>query len=44
MTTLHATPYNIDAAGFYFVSMADYQNKSENHLDGFGNLVKELEI
>lgn len=44
MTTLHATPYNIDAAGFYFESMADYQNKSENHLDRFGNLVEEFEI
>lgn len=44
MTTLHATPYNIDAVGFYFESMADYQNKSENHLDHFGNLVEEFEI
>ena len=44
MTTLHATPYNIDAAGFYFESMADYQNKSENHSDRFGNLVEEFEI
>ena len=44
MTTLHATPYNIDAAGFYFESMSDYQNKSKNHLDRFGNLVEEFEI
>lgn len=44
MTTLHATPYNIDAAGFYFESMADYQSKSESHLDRFGNLVEEFEI
>lgn len=44
MTTLHATPYNIDAAGFYFESTADYKNKSESHLDRFGNLVEEFEI
>lgn len=44
MTTLHATPYNIDAAGFYFESTANYQNKSKNHLDLFGNLVEEFEI
>ena len=44
MTTLHATPYNRDAAGFYFESITDYKTKSENHLDCFGNLVKEFEI
>ncbi len=44
MTKLHATPYNIDAAGFYFDSLEDYQTKTENHLDRFGNLVEEFEI
>ena len=44
MKTLHATPYNVDAAGFYFDSLEDYQTKSENHLDRFGNLVEEFEI
>jgi hypothetical protein len=44
MTILHATPYNIDAAGFYFENMANYQSKSEKHLDRFGNLVEEFEI
>lgn len=44
MTTLHATPYNIDAVGFYFESLEEYQTKSENHLDRFGNLVEEFEI
>ena len=44
MTTLHATPYNLDAAGFYFEGMADYQAKSENHLDCYGNLAEEFEI
>ena len=44
MTTLHATPYNLDAAGFYFESLEDYQTKSEKHLDRFGSLVEEFEI
>ena len=44
MTTLHATSYNSDAAGFYFESLEDYQGKAEKHLDRFGNLVEEFEI
>ena len=44
MTTLHATPYNLEAAGFYFDSSDDHQAKAENHLDRFGNLVEEFEI
>ncbi len=44
MTTLHATPYNLDSAGFYFVSLDDYQAKAEKHLDRFGHLVEEFEI
>ena len=44
MTRLHATPYNLDAAGFYFESLEDYQTKSEKHLDRFGSLVEEFEI
>lgn len=44
MTTLHATPYNIDAVGFYFESVEEYQTKSESHFDRFGNLVEEFEI
>lgn len=44
MTILHATPYNHDAAGFYFKSLEDYQSKSENNLDRFRNLVEEFEI
>ena len=43
-TTLHATPYNLDAAGFYFEELADYQAKAESHLDSYGNLVEEFEI
>lgn len=44
MTTLHATPYNLDATGFYFECIEDYQNKVINHLDCYGNLVEEFEI
>ena len=44
MTTLHATPYSCDAAGFYFESIDDYQDKAKNHLYRFGNLVEEFEI
>ncbi len=43
-TTLHATPFNLDAIGFYFDELEDYQSKSESHLDSYGNLVEEFEI
>lgn len=44
MTTLHATPYNIDAIGFFFTDADDYATKASIHLDRFGNLVEEFEI
>ena len=44
MTTLHATPYNIDATGFYFDSAMDYETKATMHVDRYGNLVEEFEI
>jgi Antirestriction protein (ArdA) len=44
MTTLHATPYNRDATGFYFTDVEDYQNKAKCHLDAYGNIVEEFEI
>jgi hypothetical protein len=44
MTTLHATPYNIDATGFYFDSAMDYETKATTHVDRYGNLVEEFEI
>lgn len=43
-TTLHATPYNIDAAGFYFTNEKDYVAKSSTHFDRHGNHVDEYEI
>ena len=44
MTTLHATPYNQSATGFYFTDADDYQTKAKCHLDSYGNLVEEFEI
>ena len=44
MTTFHATTYNLEATGFYFESLDQYQAKSECHLDRYGNLVEEFEI
>lgn len=44
MTTLHATPYNFDAAGFYFTDAKDYETKAKVHVDRYGYLVEEFEI
>lgn len=44
MTTLHATPYNIDATGFYFTDVLAYETQASMHVDRFGNLVEEYEI
>jgi hypothetical protein len=44
MTTLHATPYNINATGFYFDNAIDYESKAATHVDRYGNLVEEFEI
>ena len=42
--TLYAQPYNLDANGFYFGSMAEYTEKSEGLTDRYGSLVEEFEI
>ena len=44
MTTLHAQPYNLDAVGFYFESLGDYEARFENARDSFGFPVEEFEI
>lgn len=44
MTTLHASPYNIDATGFYFGSQEEYSDKSTSIKDRFGNQVDEFII
>ncbi len=43
-TTLYAQPYNMDAVGFYFHKFEEYETKSENLRDRFGNVVEEFEI
>lgn len=43
-TLLHATPYNLDAAGFYFTNADDYEAKSSTNFDNYGILVEEWEI
>ncbi|MBM5572323.1 MULTISPECIES: antirestriction protein ArdA [Deefgea] len=43
-TTFFAQPYNTSAVGFYFGSTADFNAKSENHTDCYGNPVEEYEI
>lgn len=44
MTTLHAQPYSLDAKGFYFTDLADYEIKFEANRDSFGATVEEYEI
>ena len=44
MTTLHATPYNIDATGFYFTDINEYETKAKSLIDRYDNLVEEFEI
>jgi hypothetical protein len=44
MTILPATPFSIDATGFYFESLEDYETKSKCTFDRFGNFVEEYEI
>ena len=44
MTQLHATPYNIDATGFYFESAEDFINQMEGLTDRYGAPVEEFEI
>ena len=44
MTTLHAQPYSLDAQGFYFTDIAEYEVKFEANRDSFGSPVEEYEI
>ena len=43
-TTLFAQPYNLDAQGFYFHSMEEFETQSKNLRDRFGCPVEEFEI
>lgn len=40
----HAQPYNLDACGFYFTSMDDYEIKAKDHTDCYGDPVEEYEL
>ncbi len=40
----HATPYDISASGFYFNTLAEYQEKSIKHRNEYGDPVEEYEI
>ena len=40
----HAQPYNLDATGFYFTDMDEYQAKFDANRDSFGFPVEEYEI
>ena len=44
MTVLHAQPYNLEAAGFYFDDATDYEVKAEGRTDRYGCPVEEYEI
>jgi hypothetical protein len=41
---LHAQPYSIDAAGFYFSTIEEYETKSTGHVDRYSQPVEEYEI
>lgn len=44
MSTLFAQPYNIDATGFYFDNVEDYEAKVKDARDSLGLPVEEFEI
>jgi hypothetical protein len=44
MCILYATPYNVDAIGFYFSSAGEFQDKVDKLRDHYGNPVEEFEI
>lgn len=44
MTTLYAQPFSIDATGFYFDSIEQYDLKASGNRDRYGGEVEEYEI
>jgi hypothetical protein len=42
--SLHATPYDISARGFYFGSLDEYEKKAESAVNEYGDPVEEFEI
>lgn len=43
-STYFAQPYNINAMGFYFTDLEDYQTKAAVAVDAFGQPVEEFEL
>lgn len=43
-TSICASPYNRDAAPFYFSTFEEYETKAENHTDCHGSPVEEYEL
>ena len=41
MSTLYANPYDLEARGFYFNDLADYQSKMKANVNSFGMPVEE---
>lgn len=44
MTQLHAQPYDLAAAGFYFETLEEYQTKANALRNDYGDPVEEFEI
>lgn len=44
MTSLFAQPYNLDATGFYFDSIEQYETNASSNRDRYGCKVEEYEI
>ena len=44
MTQLHAQPYDLDATGFYFDDLEQYQTKAKANKNHYGQPVEEYEI
>jgi hypothetical protein len=44
MTKLYAQPYDISATGFYFDSAEEYEKRSNNNRNEYGQRVEEYEI
>lgn len=40
----YAQPYDIEASGFYFESLAEYRAKAKVNKNGFGGIVEEYEV
>lgn len=44
LATLHAQPYDIEAAGFYFESFEEYEKKAAKNKNSYGQAVEEYEF